>query len=258
MSRRHSSFKLGAVAQAFSRMHASAVHRSELEMLLSNLSSLEIAMGEHCAYQEAMLSEAVSLTDDALEGTPRFDPAYLDHYEDRYGDCKSGTPEFQDCVMTVQRLNLNFERMVETEQSIVNSYRAFLEKSQQSGAFDWLKDENSRLKDSLKSFDQSQEESPRLRSLYDQECSKVNKLNGRLNQLQTELIELQDLVDELTGERSRLEAMLDEAGGRGDCKKCKKYKDRVTAGQNKVVGQQEEIAELKTNLALARQRDAFQ
>lgn len=273
MSRRPT-FKLEAVAQALTRMYASAVHRSELETLLSSLSNLEIQSGEHCAYQEAMLNEAADLTDEAQGNTPRFFPPF----EERYESFESGTPEFQDCMMTVQRLSFNFSRMIllgdarsrlatsggdplissDPEQSFVSSYRSFAEKRKSVSDFDWLRQENSRLKDTLNKLHHSTEDSSSLRDLYDQECSKVNKLNTRLNQLQAELIELQDLVDDLTVERSRLEGRLEQAGDGLDCKKCKKYKDRLTAVQNKTEGQQGEISELKTHLALARQRDAFQ
>jgi hypothetical protein len=235
-------------------MYAAVVHRSEFDALLSALSDFEIAMGEHCAFQEAMLNEALALTDEVQENTPRFDHAF----DDSFNAYVEGSPEFLDCMTTLQRLSMNFGKMVETEQSIVNSYRAFVDKFQISGELDWLKDENGRLKDTFKNSQQSLEDSEVLRNLYEQECGKVNKLNTRLNHLQTELLELQEIVDELTVERSRLESRLEEAGEGQECRKCKKYKDRFTAVQNKVAGQQEEISELKTNLALARQRDSFQ
>jgi chromosome segregation ATPase len=243
---------------------SAVVHKlvKEMQLIAQQIEGLDRTAVDQCQYQESVLADLSSLTEEAAEVTPRFMSLRESPKLFNEKDYTGSSDGFILCMRALTHITSQFSRNFDLEQQIITSFKAALSR----GSALQLRAERPRLEEESSLSE--------LKYLYEQEVKKVGRLTDKLNNIQDEFKELQILVDELTDERERLQGELAgqtdpdlssikkqlqelESSMRRECSKCGRRKEKLVAAHEQLSLQSEELTALNTNLALADQRIEF-
>jgi len=151
-----------------------------LELLNKELEDFVKNVNDQVSKEEQSLNEAISLTE-ANEFTPRFFPEALPV---QFSAESFSESSYSASFQLLQTLKTAFSKVTETQEATLNQYKTYIEKI-------------------------NEEDKEDLKSLYEREVEKVSRLNRRLNGLESEVGELQKVLDEITDERDELAMKLE-------------------------------------------------
>ncbi|CAG9324593.1 unnamed protein product [Blepharisma stoltei] len=206
--------------------------------LKENLSSLQHLILEHSSFQETLLDEAISLTEN-LGDTPRFLSANLLQTQKGMEFDQNSNNPFESCKLLIASLSEDINNLIDREHKIIEYYRAFAEKTQMGETV------RKSIEDQVENLWQSPDK------VIETGRSKENEwLKQRVLELENELKEMNLIIDEMIEEKAALKQQLEKPKIKDEfsCKKCSDLIDEVDDLKLEVESNRKQIKSLKVEL----------
>ncbi|CAG9315030.1 unnamed protein product [Blepharisma stoltei] len=184
-----------------------------VNLFIQEISKIEEQLTEHAETQETLVKEALILTGDEGQSTPRFlsPRGGLENIEDL--DIEEMDESWRICFNLIFSMKNALDSVFDRENFMIAQYRGFIEKNQKFEYGMGKSKENSK---------------------YEEECEKVNRLTRRLKMMDQDFKKLQEELEGLRGERKNLQEKITTKVIDEGCENCEILNDKIQKQSRKI------------------------